>query len=199
MNESYYANKVLLTSNIGYPFPGVRSGWVALGQQSLGDFALIICRMACMHATNAPLLQWDPDDVDLDGTGVPSHRVEVRISDPNTQCDKSKPGHKDRTWMAGMQHERNYLGLLEFGQMEAQGFLDIAGYEFVYQDHAVAFTDEFSTACEPPVLVFFDAANEVVDTVDPKGLSMTSIVKELAVCFALLPIHCVRLMKICRW
>lgn len=140
----------------------------------------LLCHLA--YAADAPLLQWDPDDVDLDGTGVPSHRVEIRISDPNTQCDKSKPGHKDRSWMTEMQHERNYLGLLDFGQMEAQGFLDIAGYEFVYQDHAVAFTDEFSTACEPPVLVFFDSANEIVDTVDPKGLSMTSIVKELAVC-----------------
>ena len=101
--------------------------------------------------------------------------------------------------MTGMQHERNYLGLLDFGQMEAQGFLDIAGYQFVYQDHAVVFTDEFSTACEPPVLVFFDSANEIVDTVDPRGLSMTSIVKELAVCFSLLPIHCVRLRKMSRW
>ena len=81
----------------------------------------LLCHLA--YAADAPLLQWDPDDVDLDGTGVPSHRVEIRISDPNTQCDKSKPGHKDRSWMTEMQHERNYLGLLDFGQMEAQGFL----------------------------------------------------------------------------
>ena len=86
-----------------------------------------------------------------------------------------------------MGNEKNYLGLLEFGQMEAQGFLDISGYEFVYQDHAVSFTDEFSTACEPPVLVFFDSTHEIVDTVDPKGLSMTSIVKELAVSRCRLP------------
>lgn len=119
--------------------------------------------------------------MDLDGTGVPSHRVEVRISDPETQCDRSKPGHLDRSWMTDMGSERNYLGLLDFGRMEAQGLLDIAGYEFVYQSHAVSFTDEFSTACEPPVLVFFDEADSIVDTVDPKGLSMTSIVKELAV------------------
>ena len=84
--------------------------------------------------------------------------------------------------MKEMGSERNYLGLLEFGQMEAQGYLDMAGYEFVYPEHAVSFTDEFSTACEAPVLVFFDSTNEIVDTMDPKGLSMTSIVKELAVC-----------------
>ena len=45
----------------------------------------------------------------------------------------------------------------------------------------VSFTDLYSTACEPPVVVFFDDQNQVVDTVDPKGLSMTSLVKELAV------------------
>lgn len=38
----------------------------------------------------------------------------------------------------------------------------------------------FSTACEPPTLVFFNDDEDVVDTVDPQGMAMTTIVKELA-------------------
>jgi hypothetical protein len=163
--------------------------------------------------------QWDPDDAeDLDGTGAPSHRVEFRISDPETQCDKSKPGHDGRSWMTEMGNQRNYLGretplfapfiykctisprqardkhrenskksgvsllgLLDFGRMEAEGVLEMGGYEFEYDADVVSFTDLYSTACEPPVVVFFDDQDQVVDTVDPRGLSMTSLVKELAV------------------
>jgi hypothetical protein len=38
----------------------------------------------------------------------------------------------------------------------------------------------FSTACEPPTLVFFNEDEDVVESVDPKGMAMTTIVKELA-------------------
>ena len=65
--------------------------------------------------------------------------------------------------------------------MEAEGVLEMGGYEFEYDVDVVSFTDLYSTACEPPVVVFFDDEEEVVDTVDPRGLSMTSLVKELAV------------------
>ncbi len=49
-----------------------------------------------------------------------------------------------------------------------------------YEPHAISFTDMFSTACESPTLVFFNEDEDVVDSVDPKGMAMTTIVKELA-------------------
>ena len=49
-----------------------------------------------------------------------------------------------------------------------------------YEPHAISFTDMFSTACEAPSLVFFSEQEDVVDTVDPKGMAMTTIVKEFA-------------------
>ena len=49
-----------------------------------------------------------------------------------------------------------------------------------YEPHAISFTDMFSTACEPPTLVFFNEDEDVVESVDPKGMAMTTIVKELA-------------------
>lgn len=49
-----------------------------------------------------------------------------------------------------------------------------------YEPHAISFTDMFSTACEPPILVFFNEDEDVVESVDPKGMAMTTIVKELA-------------------
>ena len=51
---------------------------------------------------------------------------------------------------------------------------------FRYEPHAISFTDMFSTACEPPILVFFNEEEDVVESVDPKGMAMTTIVKELA-------------------
>jgi hypothetical protein len=38
----------------------------------------------------------------------------------------------------------------------------------------------FSTACEPPTLVFFNEDEDVVESLDPQGMAMTTIVKELA-------------------
>ena len=49
-----------------------------------------------------------------------------------------------------------------------------------YEPHAISFTDMFSTACEPPTLVFFNEDEDVVESLDPQGMAMTTIVKELA-------------------
>ena len=103
------------------------------------------------------------------------HRVEIRLADPDTQCDGPRPD-----WLAEMETGDGYAGLLEFGQMEETGFFSMAGYDFEYEAHAIAFTDMYSTACEPPSLVFFSEDEDVVDQVDPLNLPMTSIVKELA-------------------
>ena len=103
------------------------------------------------------------------------HRVEIRLADPDTQCDGPRPD-----WLAEMETGDGYVGLLEFGQMEETGFFSMAGYDFEYEAHAIAFTDMYSTACEPPSLVFFTEDEDVVDQVDPLNLPMTSIVKELA-------------------
>lgn len=52
------------------------------------------------------------------------HRVEVRVADPDTQCD-SNPD-----WLVDMDDSTNYGGLLEFGAMEETGFFSMAGYDF---------------------------------------------------------------------
>ena len=55
----------------------------------------------------------------------------------------------------------------------------MAGYKFEYEEHAVAFTDLYSDQCEPPSLAFFNEEEELVTTVDPLNLPMTSIIKEV--------------------
>ena len=52
------------------------------------------------------------------------HRVEVRVADPDTQCDRNPD------WLVDMEGAANYGGLLEFGTMEETGFFSMAGYDF---------------------------------------------------------------------
>ncbi len=52
------------------------------------------------------------------------HRVEVRVADPDTQCDNNPD------WLVDMEDATNYGGLLEFGIMEETGFFSMAGYDF---------------------------------------------------------------------
>lgn len=53
-----------------------------------------------------------------------THRVEVRVADPDTQCDRNPD------WLVDMEDSTNYGGLLEFGAMEETGFFSMAGYDF---------------------------------------------------------------------
>jgi|EP01046_Picozoa_sp_COSAG06_P063398 hypothetical protein len=52
------------------------------------------------------------------------HRVEIRVADPDTQCDNNPD------WLVDIDEPSNYAGLLEFGQMEESGFFSMAGYDF---------------------------------------------------------------------
>ena len=52
------------------------------------------------------------------------HRVEIRVADPDTQCDNNPD------WLVEMEDAANYAGLLEFGTMEETGFFSMAGYDF---------------------------------------------------------------------
>ena len=52
------------------------------------------------------------------------HRVEIRVADPDTQCDNNPD------WLVDMDDATNYAGLLEFGAMEETGFFPMAGYDF---------------------------------------------------------------------
>ena len=72
--------------------------------------ALLLAAFSCAAATDKMLLN--------------IHRVEVRVADPDTQCDNNPD------WLVDMEDATNYGGLLEFGVMEETGFFSMAGYDF---------------------------------------------------------------------
>ena len=56
----------------------------------------------------------------------------------------------------------------------------MAGYDFEFEEHALAFTDLYSADCEPPEMVFFNEDEDEVDRTSLEDLSVARIVAELA-------------------
>ena len=60
----------------------------------------------------------------------------------------------------------------QFGTIEETGFFSMAGYDFEFEDHALAFTDMYSADCEAPEMVFFDEGEEEVGRAGLEDLSI---------------------------
>lgn len=83
-------------------------------------------------------------------------------------------------WLTELDTTDKWAGLLEFGTIEETGFFSMAGYDFEFEEHALAFTDLYSADCEAPVMVFFDEEEQEVARTSLENLSVARIVAELA-------------------